>query len=105
MTVFDRATVANLNHKINAMQSETVLLREELAAANTNLQQQQHENSALRTENSALLDGHRRQMQVSLCLLLLKARGAVVADVCMWSIHCPSMAISRKLSKIDAQLL
>ena len=59
-----RTTVANLNHKMNAMQTETVLLREELAAANSNLLQQQNENSALRTENTALLDGHRRQMQV-----------------------------------------
>jgi len=64
VTVFVRTTVANLNHKVSAMQTETVLLREELAAANGNLLQQQHENSALRTENTALLDGHRRQMQV-----------------------------------------
>jgi len=47
------------------VQTETVLLREELATANSNLLQQQHENSTLRTENTALLDGHRRQMQVS----------------------------------------
>jgi len=65
--MFDRTTVANLNHKISAMQTETVLLREELSAANTNLLQQQNENSALRTENTALLDGHRRQMQVYYC--------------------------------------
>ena len=64
MTASDRTTVANLNQKISAMQTETILLREELTAANSNLLQQQHENSALRTENTALLDGHRRQMQV-----------------------------------------
>jgi len=51
---------------MSVMQTETVLLREELATANSNLLQQQHENSALRTENTALLNGHRRQMQVSL---------------------------------------
>jgi len=64
VTACCRTTVGNLNHKMNAMQTETVLLREELAAANSNLLQQQNENSALRTENTALLDGHRRQMQV-----------------------------------------
>ena len=67
VTVCVRTTVANLNHKISAMQTETVLLREELSAANSNLLQQQNENSALRTENTALLDGHRRQMQVCYC--------------------------------------
>ena len=49
---------------MTAMQTETVLLREELTVANSNLTQQQNENLALRTENTALLDGHRRQMQV-----------------------------------------
>jgi len=39
-------------------------MREELAVANSNLVEQQRENSVLRTENSALLDGHRRQMEV-----------------------------------------
>ena len=76
--VHDRITVANLNHKIEAMQTEAVLLREELAMANSNLSHQQHENTALRTENNALLDGHRRQMQVevltvfSLFVLIIK---------------------------------
>jgi ribosomal protein S27E len=55
-------TIGNLNQKINALQAETILMREELTTANSNLLQQQHENSMLRTENSALLDGHRRQM-------------------------------------------
>ena len=64
----DRSTVSNLNHKINAIEMETVLLREELTVANNNLVQQQHENLTLRTENNALLDGHRRQMQVHQCV-------------------------------------
>ena len=74
--VCDRITVSNLNRKIDAMQTEAVLLREELAMANSNLSQQQHENTALRTENSALLDGHRRQMQVDLyfCCYVIRYR-------------------------------
>jgi len=66
LAVNGRVTVTNLNNKIEAMQTEAVLLREELTASNSNLSQQQHENTVLRTENSALLDGHRRQMQVTL---------------------------------------
>jgi len=84
MRARDRSTVANLNHKTNTLQTEAVLLREELAAANSNLLQQQHENSSLRTENSALLDGHRRQMQVhstSYCRTLTKQLHLVCAAV------------------------
>jgi len=69
LAVCDRITVSNLNQKIEAMQTETVLLREELTMANSNLSHQQHENMTLRTENNALLDGHRRQMQVQLHFL------------------------------------
>lgn len=62
---FNRATVANLNQKLDGIQLSNVLAKEELEAARKNLEQLQQENSTLRAENSSLSDLHQRHIQVT----------------------------------------
>jgi len=60
------STISNLNQKMEAIQVANTLMKEEVENTKSSVVQLQQENSMLRCESNALLEGHQRQLQVSI---------------------------------------
>lgn len=69
---FISATVTNLQQKLESLQTANTLMKEDIAIAKNNILQLQQENSVLRSEKEALLDEHRKQLQVNYDAMLYK---------------------------------
>ena len=58
------ATVSDLQQKMEGWQTAHTLMKEDIAIAKGNIVQLQQENGLLRAEKEALLEEHRKQLQV-----------------------------------------
>lgn len=56
--------VAKLGQQIDVLKGANTATKDEVSAVQIALAQVQHENTLLRCENSALHEGHQRQLQV-----------------------------------------
>lgn len=59
------STISNLNQKMEAIQVANTLMKEEVENTKSSVVQLQQENSMLRCESNALLEGHQRQLQTA----------------------------------------
>lgn len=59
-----RSTISNLNQKMEAMQVANTLMKDMVENTKSSVVQLQLENSMLRCESNALLEGHQRQLLV-----------------------------------------
>lgn len=63
-----RSTISNLNQKMEAITVASTLMKDEVENTKSSLVQLQQENSMLRCESNALLEGHQRQLLVRISI-------------------------------------
>ena len=66
-----RSTIARLGQQIESLEGSNTMTRDEILLVHDSLSEMRRENTLLRCENSALHEGHQRQLQVSSVDLLM----------------------------------